>query len=163
MLATVLTESVLKGDETLQEAADLIWAHPQVLAELRQLLDVLSDRVEHVQQPLSTHPDVPLCAHARYTRRETLAAFASGDKLKAPEWREGVRWLADPRVDLLACTLDKTSGQFSPTTRYRDYAISPTLLHWESQSGIRESSETGQRYQTHEAKGSVALPLASWV
>src|SRR5690606_15387776 len=138
MLATVLTESVLRGDEALQDAADLIWAHPQVLAELRQLLEVLFDRVEHVQQPRSTHPDVPLCVHARYTRRETLAAFASGDDLKVPEWREGVRWLPDARVDLLAFTLDKTSGHFSPTTRYRDYAISPTLLHWESQTGTRE-------------------------
>ncbi|MEN1940810.1 DUF3427 domain-containing protein [Luteimonas sp. MJ174] len=160
MLATVLTETVLKSDETLQEAADLIWAHPQVLAELRQLLDVLSDRVEHVQQPLSTHPDVPLCVHARYTRREVLAAFTSGDDLKVPEWREGVRWLPEAQVDLLAFTLDKTSGHFSPTTRYRDYAISQTLLHWESQSGTRETSETGQRYQTHEAKGSVVLPFA---
>lgn len=160
MLATVLTESVLKSDETLQDAADLIWAHPQVLAELRQLLDVLSDRVEHVQQPLSTHSDVPLCVHARYTRREMLAAFANGDDLKLPEWREGARWIAGARVDLLAFTLDKTSGHFSPTTRYRDYAISPTLLHWESQSGTRETSETGQRYQTHEAQGSVVLPFA---
>lgn len=160
MLATVLTEAVLKSDETLQEAADLIWAHPQVLAELRQLLDVLADRVEHVQKPLSTHPDVPLRVHARYTRREALAAFASGDALKVPEWREGVRWLPEARVDLLAFTLDKTSGRFSPTTRYRDYAISPTLLHWESQSGTREASETGQRYQTHESNGSVVLPFA---
>src|SRR5690606_32990092 len=160
MLATVLTESVLKSDETLQEAADLIWAHPQVLAELRQLMDVLSDRVEHVQQSLSTHPDVPLCVHARYTRRETLAAFANGRDLKVPEWREGVRWLPEAQVDLLAFTLDKTSGHFSPTTRYRDYAISPTLLHWESQSGTRETSETGQRYQIHQANGSVVLPFA---
>lgn len=160
MLATVLTESVLKSEETLQEAADLIWEHPQVLAELRQLVDVLSVRVDHVQQPLSTYPDVPLCVHARYTRRETLAAFASGDGLKVPEWREGVRWLPEARVDLLAFTLDKTSGHFSPTTRYRDYAISPTLLHWESQSGTRETSETGQRYQTHETNGSMVLPLA---
>jgi hypothetical protein len=29
-------------------------------------------------------------------------------------------------VDLLAFTLDKTSGDFSPRTRYRDYAIVPT-------------------------------------
>src|SRR3546814_7962206 len=63
-------------------------------------------------------------------------------------------------VDLLAFTLDKTSGHFSPTTRYRDYAISPTLLHWESQSGTREESPTGQRYKSHEANGSVVLPLA---
>src|SRR3546814_1782960 len=64
------------------------------------------------------------------------------------------------KVGLLAFTLDKTSGHFSPTTRYRDYAISPTLLHWESQSGTREESPTGQRYESHEANGSVVLPLA---
>ncbi|WP_225217918.1 DUF3427 domain-containing protein [Luteimonas colneyensis] len=160
MLATVLTETVLKSDETLQEAADLICAHPQVLAELRQLLDVLADRIEHLQQALSTHPDVPLRVHARYTRREVLAAFANGIELKVPEWREGVRWLPEAQVDLLAFTLDKTSGRFSPTTRYRDYAISPSRIHWESQSRTREGSETGRRYQTHESSGSWVLPFA---
>lgn len=160
MMAAMLTESVLGRDETLDDAAALIWAHPQVLAELVQLLDVLSDRIEHVHQPLATHPDVPLRIHARYTRREALAAFASGNELKVREWREGTCWLQDERVDLLAFTLDKTSGHFSPTTRYRDYAISPSLLHWESQSGTRESSPTGLRYQRHEAEGSVVLPMA---
>src|SRR3546814_6607301 len=111
MLATVLTETVLNGDETLDDAAAVIWAHPQVLAELSQLLEVLSDLIEHVHQPLSTHPDVPLNVHARYTRREALAAFATGNKLKVPEWREGTRWLADMKVDLLAFTLDKRSEE----------------------------------------------------
>ena len=40
----------------------------------------------------------------------------------------------EARADLLAFTLDKSSGNFSPTTRYRDYAISRELIHWESQS-----------------------------
>ena len=160
MLAAVLTESVLNGSETLDAAAALIWEHPQILAELSQLMDVLAERIEHVHQPLATHPDVPLNVHARYTRREALAAFASSEALKTPEWREGSRWLFEEKVDLLAFTLDKTSGHFSPTTRYRDYAISPTLLHWESQSGTRETSETGQRYQAHEGRGSVVLPMA---
>lgn len=160
MLAAVLTESVLNGSETLDAAAALIWEHPQILAELSQLMDVLAERIEHVHQSLATHPDVPLNVHARYTRREALAAFASSEALKTPEWREGSRWLFEEKVDLLAFTLDKTSGHFSPTTRYRDYAISPTLLHWESQSGTRETSETGQRYQAHEGRGSVVLPMA---
>src|SRR3546814_12084249 len=128
MLATVLTETVLNGDETLDDAAAVIWAHPQVLAELSQLLEVLSDRIEHVHQPLSTHPDVPLNVHARYTRREALAAFATGHKLKVPDWRAGTRWLADMQVDLLAFTLDKTSGHFSPPTRSTHNPISPTPL-----------------------------------
>lgn len=160
MLATVLTESVLGAEESLEAAAALIWAHPQVLAELEQLLEVLAERVDHVHQPLATHPDVPLNVHARYTRREVLAAFADGDRLGTAEWREGVRWLPQARVDLLAFTLDKTSGQFSPTTRYRDYAISRELLHWESQSGTRADSPTGRRYQTHVSTGSTVLLMA---
>ena len=46
----------------------------------------------------------------------------------------------------MAFTLDKTDGQFSPTTRYNDYAISSELIHWESQSSVRIASATGQRY-----------------
>ena len=107
--------------------------------------------------PLASHPDVPLQVHARYTRREILAAFADGVRLKTPEWREGARWLADEKVDLLASTLDKSSGHFSPTTRYRDYTISRELMHWESQSTTRADSETGRRYQDHVARGSTVL------
>jgi hypothetical protein len=58
------------------------------------------------------------------------------------------------KADLLAFTLDKTSGSFSPTTRYRDYAISRDLIHWESQSLTRADSDTGRRYQHHAAQGS---------
>ena len=160
MLAAVLTESILKGTETLDDAAALLWAHPQVLSELDQLMEVLADRIQHVHQPIATHPDVPLNVHARYTRREILAAFANTSDIKLPEWREGVRWLPEAKVELLAFTLDKTSGHFSPTTRYRDYAISPKLLHWESQSGTREASDTGRRYQTHESKDIAILSMA---
>ncbi|MGQ0434899.1 MAG: DUF3427 domain-containing protein, partial [Microthrixaceae bacterium] len=52
-----------------------------------------------------------------------------------------------------AFTLDKTSGSFSPTTRYRDYAISRTLIHWESQSITRADSPTGLRYRNHQQHG----------
>lgn len=160
MLVAVLTESIPKAGPTLDDAAVLIWKHPQVLAELGELMEVLAERIDHVQAPLASHPDVPLYVHARYTRREILAAFGDGTVLKVAEWREGVRWLADASVDLLAFTLDKTNGHFSPTTRYRDYAISRELIHWESQSATRAESDTGQRYQQHATNGSTVLPFA---
>jgi len=46
---------------------------------------------------------------------------------------------------------------FSPTTRYRDLALGPSLFHWESQSTTTASSATGQRYVHHEARGSRVL------
>lgn len=159
MLTATLLERV-PGVDTLHDAARELHQHPQVRAELAELLDVLETRIDHLQPPLSTQPDSPLRLHARYTRREILAAFAAGLAYKLPEWREGVRWLPDARADLLAFTLDKSGERFSPTTRYRDYAISRQLIHWESQSTTREDSETGRRYRRHDGDASTALLFA---
>ena len=79
---------------------------------------------------------------------------------KVAPWQTGVYWAANAQADLFAFTLDKTSGQFSPTTRYRDYAISPDLIHWESQSVTRADSQTGLRYQQHAAMGSSVMLFA---
>ena len=43
---------------------------------------------------------------------------------------------------------------------YRDYAISPTMFHWESQSTTSVSSETGQRYINHAERGNRILLFA---
>lgn len=160
MLLSILTESVPVPGLDFAGAVRLVWEHPQVLSELGELMEVLAERVDHVQFPLESHPGVPLLVHARYTRREILAAFADGTQLALPPWREGVRWLPNAACDLLAFTLDKASGHFSPTTRYKDYAISPRLIHWESQSGTRANSDTGQRYQEHMTTGSAILLFA---
>lgn len=153
MLVASLGDQVLTKERTLQDGVDLLWAHPQVRAELAQLLVELDERVDHLHGALPMHPDVPLQVHARYTRIEIMAAFGVGAQAKTPDWREGVREVKDERADLLAFTLDKSSGSFSPTTRYRDYAISPRLIHWESQSTTRADSETGLRYRNHERDG----------
>ncbi|MFY9337544.1 MAG: DUF3427 domain-containing protein, partial [Mycobacterium sp.] len=153
MLVASLGDQVLTKERTLQDGVDLLWAHPQVRAELAQLLVELDERVDHLHGALPMHPDVPLQVHARYTRIEIMAAFGVGAQAKTPDWREGVREVKDERADLLAFTLDKSSGSFSPTTRYRDYAISPRLIHWESQSTTRADSDTGLRYRNHERDG----------
>jgi hypothetical protein len=67
-------------------------------------------------------------------------------------WQSGVFEAQEERSELFAFTLDKSSGSFSPTTRYQDYAISPRLIHWESQSSTREDGPTGRRYRNHAAE-----------
>ena len=153
MLVAGLGHQVLTKDHTVQGGVDLVWLHPQVRAELAQLLVELDERVDHLHGPLDRHPDVPLQVHARYTRLEILAAFGVGAGAAVPSWREGVYEAKGADADLLAFTLDKSSGAFSPTTRYRDYAISRTLVHWESQSTTRADSATGLRYLNHERDG----------
>ncbi len=159
MLAAQVGDQALATGDRLQRAVDLLWAHPQVRHELRQLLAVLGDRVDHLHEPLRTHPDVPLQVHARYTRIEILAAMGEGRGAKIAAWQSGVYEAKAARAELLAVTLDKTTGGFSPTTRYRDYAVSRTLLHWESQSTTRADGPTGLRYRHHERDGRTVLPF----
>jgi superfamily II DNA or RNA helicase/HKD family nuclease len=147
MLVANLADPILARDTPIQSGIDMVWSHPQVLTELRELVDVLGNAPSHVQH--QSFVDIPLQVHAQYTRIEILAAVNEGAGAKTPQWREGVYDAKTAGADLLVFTLDKTSGDFSPTTRYRDYAISPELIHWESQSTTRANSPTGQRYRNH--------------
>lgn len=155
------TGKPLAKDTDLQTAVDVVWAHPQVRTELLEVFALLGERVDHLHRPLATHPDSPLQIHARYTRLEIMAALGlgsdDGQRAKIPAWQSGVYNATEVGADLFAFTLDKSVGGFSPTTRYRDYAISRELIHWESQSLTRADSETGLRYQQHESMGRTIL------
>src|SRR6478672_11666101 len=101
----------------------------------------------------------PLRVHARYTREEAVTAldYVAIDGRKPNSFREGVLFSAAANADAFFVTLNKSEADYSPTTMYRDYAISPTLFHWESQSGTTVSSKTGQRYLNHERQGTHVL------
>jgi hypothetical protein len=160
MLVGAVVDKAVSKTTSLADGCSLLWEHPQVRSELHELLGALAGRIGHVLHPLQSRPEVPLQVHARYSRIEILAAFGVGDRAKVAPWQTGVYWAKEAAADLLAFTLDKTSGQFSPTTRYRDYAISRELIHWESQSVTRADSETGVRYQQHGRLGSSIMLFA---
>ena len=160
MLTSQLLYKQVPKETTLADGLALLWRHPQVLAEICELMRALRGRVQHLHSPLEEYSSVPLRVHARYTRLEILSAFGSTDRATQIAWQTGVMFLKDPQVDLLAFTLDKSAGSFSPTTRYRDYAISETLIHWESQSQTRAASQTGMRYQQHASRGSAVMLFA---
>jgi superfamily II DNA or RNA helicase len=157
MLLAQLFDQVAKKETSIEQGAAMLWEHPQIHAELLAIFDVLRQRLSHLAPALHAMPEVPLRVHARYSRHEILAATGASATLKSKTWREGVLYSREIKADVFVFTLDKTSGQFSPTTRYKDYAITPSLIHWESQTGTSARSETGQRYQHHVARGSHVL------
>lgn len=127
-------------------------------AELVQALDVAESLVSHVPVRLAGMDSVPLWVHCRYSREELLAAVGRAIVGRAPvNDREGVRYSSEERADVFTFTLSKSEGDYSPTTMYRDYAISPDLVHWESQSTTSAAAPTGQRYINHVEQGSHVL------
>ena len=100
--------------------------------------------------------EVPLALHASYSREEILAAVGWTSQGRTPStMREGVAWCPDINTDVLLITLKKSDTDYSPTTMYRDFALSPELFHWESQSTTNSNSPTGQRYINHRKTNSL--------
>lgn len=131
-----------------------------VCDDLREVLRLGLQSAAHVTQPLLGDLESrPLRVHGRYTREEAVVALDYVDIAgrKPNSFREGVLFSAAANSDAFFVTLNKSEADYSPTTMYRDYAISPTLFHWESQSGTTVASKTGQRYLNHERLGSHVL------
>jgi Domain of unknown function (DUF3427) len=120
---------------------------------LHELLGVLDARSATLTRPSSLAPEIPLHVHATYSRDEILGAYGEGSAAGPPQFREGVRHVESASTDLLLITLRKAERDYSPTTLYRDYAISPILFHWESQSTQSAGSAAIQRYEQHAQRG----------
>nr|WP_308259273.1 DUF3427 domain-containing protein [Pseudonocardia sp. H11422] len=148
------------GFASYQDGLDQLRRHPAVYAEIRELVALGLDRARHLPRPLGEGLlHVPLLSHAHYRREEILAALGWASMTrKAHGHAQGVAWAPETRTDALLVNLRKTERDFSPTTMYRDYAISSELFHWESQNNTTVASTVGQRYLHHRENGShVAL------
>jgi superfamily II DNA or RNA helicase/HKD family nuclease len=136
---------------------------PAAREDLRAVIELGLDSAERVATRLGGELGLrPLRVHARYTREEIVAAldYVAIDGRKPNSFREGVLFSPAADSDTFLVTLHKSEAEYSPTTMYQDYAISPELFHWESQSGTTVASKTGQRYLHHRRNGSHVLLFA---
>ncbi|HJQ94264.1 MAG TPA: DUF3427 domain-containing protein, partial [Acidimicrobiia bacterium] len=151
-VAFMLSSSLWDREKlTVQESLYRLWNETLIRQELVELLGLLDEQASHL--PLTLEDDLPLRVHARYSLAEIMAGMgiSTPDRQERPQ--AGVRWDEASKTDLFFVTLEKSERDFSPTTRYRDYAMSPNLFHWESQSTTRADSDTGRRYINHEQMG----------
>ncbi|GGX08934.1 helicase [Streptomyces malachitofuscus] len=148
------------GFASFQEGLETLRPERAFRDELSQLLSYVMERADHFPIPLSGRlSQVPLKVHSSYNRSEILAALgvaSIGGQLPR-NFAQGVLWAANLQTDALLITSEKNERDFSPTVRYKDYALSPHLFHWESQNFIAADSPTGMRYQEHVRRGSEVL------
>lgn len=161
LLLTVLSPKKSQF-KNLDEASAEFWRHEALRNELITVLDLLHTQITHLHHPLGLLHPVPLQVHASYTREEILAAFGASTVAEPLPLQSGVYWHAATQTDLLFITLQKAEKDYSPTTRYLDYAISEHLFHWESQAKDTVASDRGQNYLHHEKRNrSVTLFIRS--
>lgn len=147
------------GFATYDAGFRALQAEPAARDEMVEVIDYGMAYARHLTPKLDGPLHyLPLRVHARYQREEVLAALDYATLERRPNsFREGVLVSRETNSDAFFVTLTKSEADYSPTTMYQDFAISPTLFHWESQSTTRVASATGQRYLNHEREGSNIL------
>lgn len=132
-----------------------LWRSEATRADLTAILRYhasVSDRATSLASELQ--PEIPLNVHGVYSRSEVLAAIGRSTPELPYRFREGPLYMENLKADFFFITLNKSEARFSPSTRYRDYAISRDLFHWETQSMQSPGTPTVQRYINHAARGS---------
>jgi superfamily II DNA or RNA helicase/HKD family nuclease len=98
--------------------------------------------------------------HAAYGSAEIKAALGLSTFERPGPTGQGVLHSGEYKCYVHLVTFRKDERAFSPTTRYRDYPISSTRLHWESQSTTTQASTTGQNYLHFSERGYTVLFFA---
>jgi Domain of unknown function (DUF3427) len=122
-------------------------------AEFHELCDALLDLVKLHTDERPAMDDCPLFLHRQYQREEVLVALGLPNSVGAFHTQTGRFWIEALQTEVLFVTLDKSEKTFSPSTRYEDFALSPTRFHWQSQSTTGENSPTGRRYARQRENG----------
>ena len=135
--------------ETPAVAADVLKVLRQNAAlrsEFHSLLHAIASRAQFLTltPSIPIPPLVPLSLHHTYTRKQLFAAFGW-----EPIWRavsqSGVAWIPQHNAYIMLVTLEKDEETFTERTRYRDFAITPTQFHWQSQATARPDRGDGAR------------------
>ena len=126
-------------------------------SEFQELCNALFDRVKLHTNEEPVMDECPIFLHRQYMRDEVLVGFGLPKLVGARHTQTGRFWLDWINTEIFFVTLDKSEKAFSPSTRYEDFAVSPTRFHWQSQSTTGESSPTGQRYVRQRDNGAQFL------
>ncbi len=135
------TRQTGSGEDFLQR----LRAHPELLAELGEIGEVLQPTSSLQQRAVPGLEDVPLCLHAAYGVREILTAVGWLTAARRTPFQAGVLALHERKVELLFVTLDKREG-YHEKIAYHDYAISAERFHWQSQNAAGPETPAGRRY-----------------
>jgi len=146
------------GFTDLETALAALRGEPAAAAEMAEVIELSMDQSGRLTRVPEGLPGSPLRVHAQYQREEILAGL-NWTRLGHPpsNFREGVAWIEELGADAFFVTLRKSEREYSATTLYRDFALSPALFHWESQSTTSVNSKTGQRYINHRQNGTSIL------
>jgi superfamily II DNA or RNA helicase/HKD family nuclease len=151
----------VSGDAFLSiaEGIDYVRDRPLVVSEYLSVMQAAKLRMHKMTYPvIFKKAEIPVQAHAHYTRDELLGVFEwarlkgnpiRGDGTKTTRSKGhqvGVEYLKEIDTDLLIVNLVKEESKFSVSTRYKDFALTKDIFCCDSQNKDSVDTVAGVRY-----------------
>ncbi len=148
------------GVTTIEESLSKWRSNPTAVRDLREIVEHAQRHPAFSTAPLRLPFPCSLQLHAAYGSAEIKAALGLCSLEKSGPTGVGVLHAEPLKCYVHLVTFRKSEQDFSPTTQYRDYPISRTQLHWESQSTTTQTSATGQNHLHFRERGYTILFFA---
>ena len=134
------------GVSTIQESFEKWSGNPSVAKDAAEIAQWRKKIQPYPLHEIKLPFPCFLKLHAAYDIREINAALGQNSLETPGQTGVGVLHNSEVKVYAHLITFRKVAQDFSPTTLYKDYPISRSQLHWESQSTATQSTPTGQNY-----------------
>lgn len=148
------------GINSPEESINRWLLNPSLVSDAREIAEWRRSTASVTTHLIPLPFPCQLRLHAAYRSSEIKAFLGLSTIEKPGPTGQGVIHAAEIKCYIHLITFRKNERDFSPTTRYRDYPISTTQLHWESQSTITQDSPTGLNYKHFKARGYTILFFA---
>lgn len=134
-----------------------VFKNKSLKEEVINYLDVRINQCECIEKSILLKFYFPLKLHGRYTRSQIMTALQLWTTEKSFPSQSGVAMSEPLNAEALFVTLDKSKGNYSPSTMYEDYAITDKIFHWQSPNKTKPSKSQGISYINHVKVGKTIL------
>lgn len=133
-------------DGAVRSVVNLEW----FMNELRFLVSLRSSQLSQTTKWLKVDDQGEIELYGCYSADEIHLLLEN----KLGRWQVfGTQYNMERKFAMVFVTLNKSDKDYSPSTLYEDYAISPQQFHWQSMNKVRKNSEEGLRISEQRTNG----------
>ncbi len=135
---------------SIQEAVSSVAAMKWFMEELRFLVSLRLTQLVQTTRWIKVDDDAEIELYGNYSADEVHLLLEN----KLGRWQVfGTQYNMERKFAMVFVTLNKSDKDYSPSTLYEDYAISPEQFHWQSMNKVRHDSEEGLRITGQKTNG----------
>lgn len=135
---------------SIEDAVSSLCMQTWIVEDLLTLINIRLSTLSKTTKWLSVAENAEIELYGCYSADEIHLMLED----KPGRWQVlGTQYNKEHKFAMVFVTLNKSDKEYSPSTLYEDYAISPSQFHWQSMNKTQKLSEEGQRIINQKQNG----------